>query len=120
MRILGLVFAGTATNDRIEMAEFVEQTLGLTRVEVGGVEADMFELPDGARFAVAGPRGMGDTDRSIGFLVESLADAVAELERAGVEVDAPAENEQQRYAYFRAPDGRLYELVENRGTTSRS
>jgi catechol 2,3-dioxygenase-like lactoylglutathione lyase family enzyme len=119
MRILGLVFAGTATNERIEMAEFVEQTLGLTRVEVGGVEADMFELPDGAKFAVAGPRGMGDTDRSIGFLVESLADAVAELQRAGVEVDEPAENEQQRYAHFRAPDGRLYELVENRGATRR-
>jgi catechol 2,3-dioxygenase-like lactoylglutathione lyase family enzyme len=114
MRILGLVFAGTATNERVEMTEFVEQTLGLKPVEVGGVEADMFELPDGANFAVAGPRGMGDTDRSIGFLVESLADAVAELERAGVEVDAPAENDRQRYVHFRAPDGRLYELIENR------
>lgn len=113
MRILGLVFAGTATNERIEMTEFVEQTLGLKRVEVGGVEADMFELLDGARFAVSGPRGLGETDRSIGFLVESLADAVAELECAGVEVDAPAENDQQRYVHFRAPDGRLYELVEN-------
>jgi hypothetical protein len=120
MRILGLVFAGTATNERTEMAEFVEQTLGLTRVEVGGVEADMFELPDGARFAVAGPRGMGDTDRSIGFLVESLTDAVAELLDAGVQVDAPAENDQQRYVHFRPPDGRLYELVENRGATRRS
>ena len=56
MRILGLVFAGTATNARVEMTEFVEQTLGLKPVEVGGVEADMFELPDGANFAVAGPR----------------------------------------------------------------
>ena len=46
MRILGLVFAGTATNERVEMTEFVEQTLGLKRVEIGGVEADMFELPD--------------------------------------------------------------------------
>jgi catechol 2,3-dioxygenase-like lactoylglutathione lyase family enzyme len=114
MRILGLVFAGTATHERVTMTEFVEQTLGLKRVEVGGVEADMFELPDGARFAVAGPRGMGDTDRSIGFLVESLVDAVAGLERAGIEVDAAAENDQQRYVHFRAPDGRLYELVENR------
>ena len=114
MRILGLVFAGTATNERVEMTEFAEQTLGLQRVEVGGVEADMFELPDGASFAVAGPRGMGDTDRSIGFLVESLADAVAELERPGIEVESPAENDQQRYVHFRAPDGRLYELVENR------
>jgi glyoxylase I family protein len=113
MRILGLVFAGTATSERIEMAKFVEETLGLKRIEVGGVEADMFELPDGARFAVASPRGMGETDRSIGFLVDSLAEAVAALERAGHEVDAPAENDEQRYVHFRAPDGRLYELVEN-------
>lgn len=114
MRILGLVFAGTATAERAEMARFVEDTLGLVRVEIGGVEADMFALPDGSHFAVADPRGMGNTDRSIGFRVEGLDDAIAELRAAGVEVDEPAENDRQRYAHFRAPDGRLYELVEDR------
>jgi hypothetical protein len=29
-------------------------------------------------------------------------------------VDEPAENERQRYVHFRAPDGKLYELVEER------
>ena len=33
MRILGLVFAGTAANERVVMIEFVEQTIGLRRVE---------------------------------------------------------------------------------------
>ena len=56
---------------------------------------------------------MGSTDRSIGFRVETLDDAIAELRSAGVEVDEPAENDRQRYAHFRAPDGRLYELVED-------
>lgn len=112
MRILGLVFAGTATAERAGMARFVEETLGLRRVQIGGVEADMFELPDGSQFAVADPRGMGNTDRSIGFLVETLDDAIAELRSAGLEVDEPAENDRQRYAHFRAPDGRLYELIE--------
>jgi glyoxylase I family protein len=114
LRIVGLTFAGTATGERAEMAHFVRDVLGLELVQVGGVEADMFALPDGARFAVVDPRGMGDTSRSIGFKVESLADAVAELHAAGVEVDEPAENDEQRYVHFRAPDGKLYELVEDR------
>jgi hypothetical protein len=74
VRILGLIFAGTATRQRVEMTRFVEETLGLRRVAVGGVEADMFVLPDGSLFAVADPRGMGETDRSIGFRVEHLDD----------------------------------------------
>jgi catechol 2,3-dioxygenase-like lactoylglutathione lyase family enzyme len=114
VRILGLVFAGTATSQRVEMARFVEDTLGLPRVEIGGVEADLFELLDGSWFAVSDPNAMGETDRAIGFRVENLADAVAELRAAGIPVDEPAENDRQRYVHFRAPDGELYELVEDR------
>jgi glyoxylase I family protein len=112
MRILGLVFAGTATDRRSEMVDFASTVLGLERVAIAGAEADMFALPDGSLFAVAGPRGMGSTDRSIGFLVADLDEAIAELRAAGVEVDEPAANDRQRYVHFRAPDGRLYELVE--------
>ena len=115
MRILGLVFAGSSTEQRPEMARFVRETLGLEQVQISGVEADIFELPDGARFAVADPRGMGDTSRTIGFLVESLDDAVADLRAAGVEVgEQTGENELLRYVHFRAPDGELYELIEKR------
>ena len=96
------------------MARFARETLGLERVQLGGVEADIFALPDGSHFAVADPRGMGDTSRSIGFQVADLDEAAAELRAAGVEVDEPAENDRQRYVHFRAPDGELYELVEER------
>lgn len=114
MRLLGLVFAGTATDHRAEMAVFVQDILGLRRAQIGGVEADLYALPDGSHFAVADPHGMGDTDRSLGFLVEHLDDAIVELRAAGFAVDDPAENDRQRYVHFRAPDGNLYELVENR------
>ena len=97
-----------------EMARFAADVLGLEPAPTGGVSADMFALPDGAFFAVAGPREMGDTSRTIGFLVADLAAAVAELRAAGVEVDEPAENDRHRYVHFRAPDGKLYELVEER------
>jgi catechol 2,3-dioxygenase-like lactoylglutathione lyase family enzyme len=93
---------------------FVAEMLGLERVRVEGAEADMFALPDGSCFAVADPRGMGETSRSIGFLVADLDDAVAELQATGVELGVPAENERFRYVHVRAPDGKLYELVEAR------
>ena len=114
MEILGLVFAGSATDRRPEMAGFVADVLGLEPAPTDGVSADMFALPDGSYFAVAGPREMGETSRTIGFLVADLDTAVAELRAAGVEVDEPAANARHRYVHFRAPDDRLYELVEER------
>jgi catechol 2,3-dioxygenase-like lactoylglutathione lyase family enzyme len=114
MEILGLVFAGTATDRREEMVRFLNETLGLPTVTVGGVEADLFALPDGSSFAVADPRGMGETCRSIGFEVADLEGAVAELRAAGIEADEVAENDRERYVHFRAPDGKLYELLERR------
>ena len=114
MRILGLVFAGTSTPHRSRMAGFLGDTLSLQRIQVDGVEADLFELPDGSTFAVASPGGMGDTPRSLGFLVEDLDVAVADLREAGVEVDPISENARERYLHFRAPDGELYELVERK------
>ena len=61
MRVLGLIFAGTSTDHRAQMASFVGDTLSVPRVQVDGIEADVFELPDGSTFAVASPGGMGNT-----------------------------------------------------------
>jgi hypothetical protein len=114
VRIIGLVFVGTRTRSRPEMAEFVRDVLGLVPADVSGVNADLFELPDGSTFAVAAtnePRG----DRTVGFLVEDLDGATAELRAARVDIDDEiTANERFRYVHFRAPDGRLYELVECR------
>jgi hypothetical protein len=78
VEILGLVFAGTATDHSSEMSSFVSGTLGLPRAAIGGTGAHMFELPDGSHFAVHGPREQGDTARTIGFRVRDLEGAVAE------------------------------------------
>jgi hypothetical protein len=116
MQVLGLVFAGSASDRREEMARFCEDVLGLRRADVDGAGADFFALPDGSRFAVAGPRELGETSRTIGFLVADLDAAVDELRRAGAAVgDEVGENELYRYTHFHAPDGKLYELVERRG-----
>ncbi|MGV8910469.1 MAG: VOC family protein [Propionicimonas sp.] len=68
-------------------------------------------------FAVASPGEMGETRRSIGFLVADLDRALVELAGHGIEVDSePAENTEMRYAHFVAPDGQLCELIENKVT----
>ncbi len=107
MRILGLVFAGTSTEHRSQMVSFVGGTLALPRARTDdptddpdGIAADVFELPDGSTFAVASPGGMGDTPRSIGFLVDDLDDAAADLRKAGVMVGPISENERDRYLHF--------------------
>ena len=114
MSILGLTFAGSSTEKRAEMTAFLRDTLQLQAASDAGVEADLFELPDGSRFVVAGVGGMGETVRSIGFLVSNLDALVERLRNAGCEVGAPATNDRHRYVHFRAPDGQIYELVENR------
>ncbi|MFD5084442.1 hypothetical protein ACFVYP_20395 [Kitasatospora sp. NPDC058201] len=114
MRILGLVFGGTSTPHRSPMTAFLGDTLGLPRLQVEGVEADLFALPDGSAFAVASPGGMGDTPRSVGFLVDDLDAAAAELRAAGVDVGPVGENERERYLHFRAPDRQLCELTERK------
>jgi glyoxylase I family protein len=115
MDIQGIVFAGTGTQNRLQMATFVREVLGLASATVAGVEADLFDLPDGSSFAVASPQGMGTTDRSLGFLVGDIEEAVRELRAAGAPVDDDISgNARERYVHFRAPDGHLYELVERR------
>jgi glyoxylase I family protein len=113
MNIQGIVFAGTGTEARAQMAAFTREVLGLAPASVAGVEADLFDLPHGSSFAVASPQGMGATDRSVGFLVDDIDAAVQELRAAGAEVDDEISgNARERYVHFRAPDGQLYELVE--------
>ncbi len=116
MNVKGIVFAGTATDARPAMRTFALEVLGMTPSRVEGVEADLFDLPDGSSFAVASPRGMGDTERTLGFLVDDLDLAVADLASAGVPVDGYISgNQRERYVHFTAPDGHLYELIERRG-----
>ena len=113
MEIRGLVFAGTATDRHVAMAAFVQHTLGLRADPDSTSTAEMFNLPDGSRFAVHPERDdNGGTSRTIGFLVDDVEAAAKELAAAGLEVDEPSSNERHRYVHFVAPDGELYELVE--------
>jgi hypothetical protein len=112
--VRGIGFVGTHTPERAAMSGFARDVLGLTPAVVEGSAADMFALPSGDVFAVASlHEGDGVAERTVGFIVDDLESAVGELHAAGVETDGISENDRYRYTHFRAPDGRLYELVES-------
>ena len=118
MRINGITFVGSRTDARPAMAAFLRDVLGLaTAAPAEGMDADVFQLPDGSSFAVAPGVPPEEDDRTIGFSVDDIDAARARLVGAGVWVDPEVSvNERFRYLHFRAPDGHLYELVEERST----
>jgi glyoxylase I family protein len=116
MEISGITFVGTRTEARSEMAGFARDVLGLAAVKVDGIDAEVFAMPDGSSFAVTSPDTASDTERTVGFLVVDIEQAARELRAAGVETDGEVSSSaRQRYLHFRAPDGHLYELVEEIG-----
>jgi catechol 2,3-dioxygenase-like lactoylglutathione lyase family enzyme len=112
MRVRGLTFVGTSTDARERMAALVRDVLGLPSVPVEGSGHDFFALPDGSTFAIGPADGAGGDGRTVGFLVDDVDHAAAELRAAGVPTDDEvAVNARYRYAHFRAPDGHVYELA---------
>ena len=112
--VRGLVFVGTRTPDAAAMTAFARDVLGLAQRadEAGG--AVYFDLPDGSSFAVQATDGLEPAERTVGLLVDDLDAAVTHLQAAGVATDDVSESATQRWTHFRAPDGRLYELVQQR------
>lgn len=115
MEIRGIGFVGSHTPAHAEMSSFLRDVLGLTLITVDGVGAELFAAGNGDVFAVACPHEQDDeAECTIGFLVDDLDGSIAELYAAGVETDGISENARWRYTHFRMPDGKLYELVEER------
>jgi catechol 2,3-dioxygenase-like lactoylglutathione lyase family enzyme len=115
MEIRGILFVGTHTGEHDEMEAFMRDVLCLRPIAVSGVGATLFATSDGDVLAVAPPYDEdGAEERTIGLLVDDLDAAVEELHDAGVETDGISGNARWRYTHFRAPDGKLYELVEER------
>ena len=121
MEIRGIGFVGSHTEAHAEMGSFVQDVLGLHSITVEGVGATLFAATNGDVFAVAQLYEEGGTaERTVGLLVDDVDAAAAELHAAGVETDGINENVRWRYTHFRAPDGRLYELVEERAQPASS
>lgn len=113
MQVRGLVFVGSHTFARGAMSAFAVDVLGLVPSPISRPETDFFELPDGSLLAVKEPWDLDPAERTVGFLVDDVEAAAAELQAVGIATDEVQSNGIQRYVHFRAPDGQLYELIEN-------
>ena len=115
MLVKGVSWIGTRTDRFDDMVSFVERVLGLPTTEREPGRA-AFELDDGSLFEVFAPEhhGGGHPPSGVvaGFEVDDVASARRELAAAGVEVSELRAASAWRWAYFRAPDGNLYEITQ--------
>jgi catechol 2,3-dioxygenase-like lactoylglutathione lyase family enzyme len=118
MRILGIGWLGSRSAAYEAMTDFAVNTLGLTPAVRTG-DMTVFRLPDGDEFQLFGPENdnLPFTDHPVAaFLVDDVPTARAELEAKGVEFIGDTEiSGNAAWTYFRAPDGRVYELTHRKG-----
>ena len=114
MNVEGLVFAGIGSADHAAVAGFLAGALGVEVEEDGDVHRLMFT--NGSSLAVV-PREYVEppSDTLLGFLVDDVEAATAELAGRGIEPDGELLSGYGfRYRHFRAPDGRRFELLDRR------
>ena len=117
MEVKGLVWVGTRTAEYGVTVCFFRDELGL-RATHEQTHFAVFRMPNGDTLEVFGP---SDTDHAhfdsgpvVGFLVDDVAAARAQLEEAGtVDLLGPLRSWPGGTAsqHFRAPDGNVYEVV---------
>ncbi|HLQ62373.1 MAG TPA: 4a-hydroxytetrahydrobiopterin dehydratase [Candidatus Acidoferrales bacterium] len=122
MRVLKLAWLGTRSTAAAETADFFARVLGL-QLEQSRNDLWVFKLPDGSAVEVFGPANPDNRHFSggpvIGFLVDDLESAVAELRQAEVEIvfGPRSSPDGSAWVHFRGPDGNLYELTRAAGVS---
>src|ERR1700742_3156176 len=117
MRVLSLVWVGTRTDEYAATLAFFRDVLGLG-VSSAEIDFAVLDVPGGATVEVFGPGS--DFNRHLthpvaGFRVADIDTAARELAAAGVEIVLPLQGGGERsWLHFRAPDGFVYELMEDR------
>ena len=114
VRVEGLIFAGVGSADHVGVARFLADALGV-EVEISGdVRRLLFE--NGSSLAFVPPDYVEPpSDTILGFLVDDVEAAIAELAAKGIEPDGELRSGYGfRYRHVRAPDGRRFELLDRR------
>jgi hypothetical protein len=114
MNVEGLVFAGIGSADHAAVAGFLSGALGVEVQQDGDVQRLVFA--NGTSLAVVPPEYVEPpSDTLLGFLVDDVEAATAELAGRGIEPDGDLLSGYGfRYRHFRAPDGRRFELLDRR------
>jgi len=113
MRVLGYTWAGVRTADLKSAERFFADALGLPLIH-RGKGMIQFEMPSGQLFEVFSSENRYYRLHAcpvLAFQVEDVRASKKELESHGVEFVTDIEgDESEAWAYFRGPDGYLYEL----------
>jgi catechol 2,3-dioxygenase-like lactoylglutathione lyase family enzyme len=118
MRIMKLAWVGTRTDNAESTVAFFRGVLGLPP-EDDGPDVWTMRLPDGGKIEVFGPDSAINrhftTGPVVGFLVDDVHGATAELRSAGVEILHGPEGDDSgnAWVHFRAPDGNIYEFTQD-------
>jgi predicted enzyme related to lactoylglutathione lyase len=116
MKAKGLVWLGTRTRKFDDTVRFVGDTLGL-HMEHEEPDFAVFRLPNGDKVEVFGP---GDRDHEhfttgpvVGFQVDDVREARADLEAAGITFFGPVHEADDggSWSHFTGPDGNVYEIT---------
>jgi predicted enzyme related to lactoylglutathione lyase len=112
MNVQGLIFAGVGTSDPEGVASFFADVLGVEVETTGDVQRLVFA--NGSSVALVPPDYIEPpSDTLLGFLVDDVEAATAELAAKGIEPDGELNSGYGfRYRHFRAPDGRRFELLD--------
>jgi hypothetical protein len=112
MRVKGIVWLGTRTERFDEMRKFFLEITGVVPRDDPGLA--VFDLASGDRIEVLDPAVAESYMAApvVGFLVDDVGAARAELESRGIEFLGPIQTGAgSSWAHFRAPDGHVYELT---------
>ena len=118
VEIKGIIWVGSATDDREATTTFFSDVLGMPVVtNVKGFTR--LAAANGDRLELFGPDSVEhdylDTGPVAGLWIDDAAVARSELVAAGVETVTELETgpDGHRWFYFKAPDGNFYELCEH-------
>lgn len=118
MKVEGLGWLGIRTGRFEETARFFSEVMGLEGTR-SGRDVVGFAFPDGTALEVWRPEdefhsffGAGP---AVGFRVDDVEAARAEMEAAGVEFLGPVQRtEGAAWGHVRGPDGNVYEIIARR------
>lgn len=118
VRVKGIIWVGSAAEDRSATADFFTRHLGLeVTTDVPGFT--QLTAENGDRLELFGPDSIEhdhlDTGPVAGFWVDDIESAHDELRASNVAdvTDMERGPDGHRWFYFRAPDGNFYELCEH-------
>lgn len=119
MHVLGYTWAGVRTSDLNSSSRFFSDILGLRQVHHGKALVQ-FELPSGQLFEVFSSESRYYSFHNcpvVGFQVEDVRAAKREMESSGIEfMTEVLGDDKEAWAYFRGPDGYLYEIWQTQRT----